>query len=103
MQIKRILQEENVSYHLVEEEDVLEEGISLLQHAMVEGFTCVNENIAVYTSKELFHKTQKTSRFANKFKEAEVLHNYEELSVGDYVVHNQHGVGKYLGIVTQKQ
>lgn len=101
VQIKRILQEENVSYHLVEEEDALEEGISLLQHAMVEGFTCVNENIAVYTSKELFHKTQKTSRFANKFKEAEVLHNYEELSVGDYVVHNQHGVGKYLGIVTR--
>ena len=25
----------------------------------------------------------------------------EELSVGDYVVHNQHGVGKYLGIVTR--
>lgn len=99
--IKRILQEDNISYHIVEEDDVLQEGISILKHPLVEGFTCIKENIVVYTSKELFHKTQRTSRFANKFKEAEVLHNYEELSVGDYVVHNQHGVGKYLGIVTR--
>jgi transcription-repair coupling factor (superfamily II helicase) len=40
-------------------------------------------------------------RFVNRFKEAEVLSNYDELSAGDYVVHQQHGIGKYMGITTQ--
>ena len=73
VQIKRILQEENVSYHFVEEEDALEEGISLLQHAMVEGFTCVNEISQFIPAKNFSIKHKRHSRFANKFKEAEVL------------------------------
>ena len=44
----------------------------------------------------------KAARYSNKFKEAEVLHDYQELNIGDYVVHNQHGIGKYLGIVNKK-
>lgn len=100
-QVEKILNEENISYRKVKEQDTLEEGISILCKKMVEGFTCLKENISVYSSKELFHTIKKASRFNNKFKEAEVLHDYQELNVGDYVVHNQHGIGRYMGIINK--
>lgn len=72
--------------------------ILILEKELNEGFVCLKEKLSVYTSKELFHVKRKQQRYANKFKEAEELHHYMELSIGDYVVHSQHGVGKYVGI-----
>ncbi|MEG0468587.1 MAG: CarD family transcriptional regulator, partial [Longicatena sp.] len=100
-QVKELLNNENIHFRTIQEEDTLEVGIQFTHHKLVEGFTCVKENISVYTSKELFHTRQQAVRYSNKFKEAEVLHDYQELHIGDYVVHNQHGIGKYLGIVNK--
>lgn len=100
--VEKLLDEENVAYHHANEESEIEKGIAFINAKLVEGFTCLKENIVVYTSKELFHTIKKASRYSNKFKEAEVLHDYQELNPGDYVVHNQHGIGKYMGIVNKK-
>ncbi|MGN1182628.1 MAG: transcription-repair coupling factor, partial [Faecalibacillus sp.] len=35
-----------------------------------------------------------------KYKDARVIKDYQELSVGDYVVHDNYGIGQYLGIKT---
>lgn len=101
-QVKKLLLEDNIAYQMVDEKGTLEIGISFMRKKLVEGFRCMRENISVYTSKELFHTIKKPSRFGSKFKEAEVLHNYLELNIGDFVVHNQHGIGKYLGIVNKE-
>lgn len=77
-------------------------GIILYEHELLEGFHLQYENIYVYSSKELFKRRVRLGRYHNKFKEADVLHSHLELEIGDYVVHNQHGVGKYLGIVTRE-
>ena len=100
--VRELLDEKNVSYQRVEETDTLKNGISILHHRLIEGFTCISEQIHVYTGKELFQSKHSISRYSNKFKEAEVLHDYQELNVGDYVVHHQHGIGKYLGIVNKE-
>lgn len=101
-QVKGLLEEANISWRNVTSTDTLEPGIQFLNASLPEGFTCLKEQICVYTGKELFHSVKKAARYSNKFKEAEVLHDYQELNVGDYVVHNQHGIGKYLGIVNKK-
>ncbi|MEG2800233.1 MAG: CarD family transcriptional regulator, partial [Erysipelotrichaceae bacterium] len=80
----------------------LEIGLQFIHKKLIEGFTCIKENISVYTSNELFHSTKIRTHYSNKFKEAEVLHDYQELNIGDYIVHNIHGVGKYLGIVNKE-
>lgn len=98
----KYLEEHQQSFTLLKDDQELPSGISLLEYHLVEGFVLVREQISVYTSKELFHVKTKQTRYANKFKEAEVLHDYMELDVGDYVVHNQHGVGKYMGIVNKE-
>ncbi len=78
-------------------------GIYICDLPFVEGFQCLQEQILVYTQKELFPKEKKLTRYHAKFKEANVLNDYMELNVGDYVVHHQHGVGKYMGIITRKK
>ncbi len=77
-------------------------GIYVCALPFVQGFQCLREHIVVYTRQELFPKEKKLVRYHAKFKEASVLNDYLELNVGDYVVHNQHGVGKYMGIITRE-
>src|SRR5699024_10780056 len=55
--------------------------------------------LALITENELFKKrTTRTRR--RKISNAERIKSYQELKIGDYVVHASHGVGKYLGIET---
>lgn len=56
--------------------------------------------LAVITENELFKKRTKRTRKQQKISNAERIKSYQELKVGDYVVHANHGVGKYLGIET---
>ena len=79
-----------------------DEGLVLINQSLDEGFEALKENIVVYTSHELFKKKTKLGRYASKFKEAEALSSYQDLQPGDFIVHSQHGVGQYLGIVTRE-
>ncbi|MBU8791901.1 transcription-repair coupling factor [Oceanobacillus caeni] len=66
-------------------------GIELPMHKLV-----------FITENELFKKRVKRARRQQKVSNAERIKSYQELKVGDYVVHANHGVGKYLGIETLK-
>ncbi|MEI7668113.1 MAG: DEAD/DEAH box helicase, partial [Erysipelotrichaceae bacterium] len=77
--------------------------IIIMNTHLDEGFILLNQNIWVYSSKELFKQKIHIGRYYSKFKDAETLHNYQDLQAGDYVVHHQHGVGKYIGIITKEQ
>lgn len=98
-EVIRLLIDLNQPYQIVV--DRLMDGINISMDTLEEGFECLVEKLLVYTSKELFQTKMKIGRYANKFKEAEVLSSYQDLQIKDYVVHNQHGVGQYLGIVTR--
>lgn len=100
--IAEYLNDHDIPYTIEKDSDTISKGITLTQSVMSEGFQAPNEKITVYTSKELFHKKERRVRYHNKFKDAEVLHDYLELEIGDYVVHHQYGVGKYMGIVTKE-
>ncbi|MEG2410446.1 MAG: transcription-repair coupling factor [Erysipelotrichaceae bacterium] len=100
--VEEYLKDHEIQYQIIKEETPLDAEISILEKELVEGFSCTLEKIDVYSGKELFNTTPKLSRYANKFKEAEVLHNYMELEIGDFIVHQQHGIGKYLGIVNKE-
>ena len=65
-----------------------------------EGFELSDCKISVISSKELFGYHSHSSRFFSRFKEATIIKNYEDLKPGDFVVHENYGIGKYLGIKT---
>ena len=52
------------------------------------------------TSKELFNIHSNTKKYNTKFKYSSAIKDINKLEIGDYVVHNVHGIGVYNGIVT---
>jgi transcription-repair coupling factor (mfd) len=65
------------------------------------GFELSSVKLIVITEGEMFtQKQRKARRVDRRMDNAERLKSYTELKVGDYVVHQNHGIGKYLGIGT---
>lgn len=96
-----VLLTQKIPYTL-SEKSLDEAGLMIVHEERDEGFELIEPPVLVLTSKELFQRHIPIGRYANKFKEAETLSTYQDLQVGDYVVHHQHGVGKYLGILTKE-
>ncbi|KMK72539.1 transcription-repair coupling factor [Bacillus safensis] len=74
--------------------------VYILQGELQTGFELPLSKIAVITEGELFKKRVKKQARKQKLTNAERIKSYSELQVGDYVVHINHGIGKYLGIET---
>ena len=79
----------------------LVEGINIGYGYMFGGFEIPEIDLGVYTTSELFKKRAHTGRFANRYAESRTLNSYEELNKGDYVVHDQYGIGQYVDIETR--
>lgn len=63
------------------------------------GFEWPKSHLTVLTERELFDKARKpVARRSRKMANAERLKSYNELQVGDYVVHINHGIGQYQGL-----
>lgn len=93
---------EKIPYQLVIDDEPITEGFHIAVSPLPEGFTYAVSGLTVVTSAELFEVHRHTGRYEKKFSSAEVIHGYDELEAGDYVVHAQHGVGQYIGIETRE-
>lgn len=60
----------------------------------------MDENLVFITEYEIFKKKIKRKYRRQNISNAERLKDYSELQKGDYVVHQIHGIGQYLGIET---
>ena len=98
--IKHAFNEEKIEYHTLTDEESITDGFNICIESFTQGF--IYQDLAVISESELFEIHRHSGRYENKFKNAEVIHNYDELEKGDYVVHAQHGVGQYLGIETRE-
>ena len=76
------------------------EAVEFMPELFEEGFR--RKNVIVLTGRELFGTVIKKGRYTQKFNEARQLDDYQDLKEGDYVVHNQYGIGIYKGIVTRE-
>ena len=81
--------------------DQLHPGQSqLVIGGLARGFHFVDEKIVLITETEIFQKKVKRKIRRQTISNAERLKNYNELEKGDYVVHQVHGIGQYLGLET---
>lgn len=62
------------------------------------GFVLPGLKLAVVCEANLVPRRRKKKRLVRR--EGVALGHYRELGAGDYVVHEQHGIGKYLGLST---
>ena len=70
----------------------------------VPSFTLENEGLVVINDRTLFDSNYqpKKAKYKSIFKNAVKISKYDELVIGDYVVHYDHGIGVYKGIKTIK-
>ena len=93
---------ENLPYSIVTDHLPKEDGVYVWIEDAAEGFMYEPERLYVLTERELFHVKVKIGKYTDKFRHAQVLQDYDDLTPGDYVVHSQYGIGRYLGIVTKE-
>lgn len=66
------------------------------------GFIISSVNLVVITEGELFLRQQRKLRAVDKATAAERIRSYSELKAEDYVVHVNHGIGVFKGVVTRE-
>ncbi|MDN6111613.1 MAG: transcription-repair coupling factor, partial [Tetragenococcus halophilus] len=81
-------------------DELLLQGTQIVQGSLQSGFELPQDQLVVVTEKEIFQKVKKKRAKKQTLSNAERLKSYNELNPGDYVVHANHGIGKYLGIET---
>ncbi|KRK79655.1 transcription-repair coupling factor [Companilactobacillus nodensis] len=80
---------------------VIEDQTQIMNASLGLGFEMPEEKVAIITEKELFNKQPKRRRHQT-LANAERLKSYNELKPGDYVVHVNHGIGKFIGMQTME-
>ena len=74
-----------------------------VDHTLHEGFIDRDIKIACYTDHEIFerfHRVSLRSENAKRGKAVVTLKEINQLQIGDYVVHSDHGIGTFGGLVT---
>ena len=81
-------------------DEIREGSIHLICDCLAVGYELLEPHIVVYTDYEVHTKRKKSTAYKSNFKEGKKLKDYNELQLGDYVVHVHHGIGQYIGIET---
>ena len=69
-------------------------AVSVISGSMTAGFRLSEAKLAVISQGRGTQSKKKHKRFSSK----DALHSLDELTVGDYIVHNVHGIGVFEGI-----
>ena len=86
---------------VVNNSNVFIQGDVQIQEGMLaSGFELPDEKLVVLVEKEILHTQGKKRARKQTISNAERLKSYNELKPGDYVVHANHGIGKYIGMET---
>lgn len=97
-QIRSLIKNLNMKLHEVDFDNIVLGGVNLVEGEVNQGF--IYKDLVVLSSKELFNNVEKKKKYNTKFKYSSSIKDITKLAVGDYVVHNVHGIGVYNGIKT---
>ena len=98
--LSTILDEYDIKVDNSNESKICKGTVNLVEGNLRHGFHFVDENLVFITEYEIFKKKIKRKYRRQNISNAERLKDYNELQKGDYVVHQIHGIGQYLGIET---
>lgn len=98
--ITELLERHQIAFTLISDQDDIYPGINIIRGELSGGIELVDERLTIITEKELYGTTSETKKNFVKYKNAKVIQNFSELNVGDYIVHDTHGIGQYMGIKT---
>lgn len=100
-EIKNVSQNLTIPYVITDFSDCKSNCINLVRKTINNGF--IIDNIIVLSSHNIFKHKENKHQYKTKFKYGVKIKSANSLNVGDYVVHNIHGIGIYEGIVALKK
>ena len=84
---------------VIKEGETLEKGLVNIQvGALTSGFEMAAAQLVVVTEKDIFGHQKRQG--VKRTLKGEKLSHFRDIKPGDYVVHVNHGIGKYLGVET---
>lgn len=92
---------ENKNFIITNENEIYEDKINLIIKKIRKGFSY--NNYIIISENEIFGKNNKIINYKTNFKFGKKINDITKLSKGDYVVHNIHGIGRYVGLKTLEQ
>ena len=88
----------NSNFIITNEHEIFENKINLIIKSIESGF--IFNNYVVISEQEIFNQKSNKIKYKNNFKYSTKIKDINKLEIGDFVVHNVHGIGRYLGIKT---
>ena len=98
-----LLKDRDVNNDFVREVEKLQKGkVIITKGALTSGFEAYDLNLLIISSEDFFTSIPvKRKKVSRDFKDAEKV-VFADLRIGDYVVHQTHGIGQYIGVNTIK-
>lgn len=81
---------------------LLPQKVQMISGNLDNGFELPSGNVVIITEKEMFGTVVKKRPRQTTFNNAERIKSYTDLKPGDYVVHVNHGIGRYEGMKTME-
>lgn len=72
--------------------------INLVDGGLKKGFYYETPKIAFFGEEEIFGRSPKRRIRRKKLDSASKIRDFNDLNIGDYVVHHTHGIGQYMGL-----
>ena len=86
------------SYHVVKNDKIISREINILYKKINNGF--VFDQYVVIAENDIERTKNATINYKTSYRIGKKIKDFGQLSTGDYVVHSQHGVGIYNGVIT---
>lgn len=96
--INKLLDSLTINTVLTNENQIFKNQINIINKNIMNGFI-FNEYVVI-SETEIFHKKIGNLKYNSNFKYGVKIRDINKLNIGDYIVHNLYGIGRYVGLKT---
>lgn len=98
--LSKILRENNVevTFHKECPKSLSSGQVIVIAGTLTRGFEAPVIRLAIISDLEIYGAPKRKQKIIRKSLRGKKIESYQDLTVGDYVVHSAHGIGKYLGV-----
>ena len=86
------------SYHVVKNNKIIDREINILYKKINRGF--IFDKFIIVGANDIEKTKSAVINYKNSYKVGKKIKDFGQLNIGDYVVHSQHGIGIYNGVIT---
>jgi len=86
------------SYHIVKKDKIISREINIIYKKINNGFMI--DNYIVISDNDIERTKSNTINYKNSYRIGKRIKNFDQINIGDYVVHSAHGIGIYQGVIT---